>query len=107
MLQELDDTAGAAHALGSLAYIHHQLGDQHQAIACYQRSRDLHREVGDSQGEADALTNLGDIYDDNGELDAAHAVWRQALKILRQLKHPGAEQVRAKLARMPAALVSS
>ena len=97
MLQELDDTAGAAHAMDSLAYIHRQLGDRHQAIACYQQASDLFQEVGDSQGAADALTVLGDLHDDNEDVEAACAARRQALDILSRLGHPGAEQVRAKL----------
>jgi uncharacterized protein HemY len=101
MLQELDDTAGAAHAMESLANIHRQLGDRHQAIARYQQASDLFREVGDAQGEADALTALGDLHDDNGDVEAASAVRRQALDILSRLGHPGAELVRAKLTAHP------
>ncbi len=97
MLQELDDTVGAAYAMDSVAYIHRHLGDRHQAVACYQQARDLYREVGESEGEAEALTHLGDIHHENGDVDAARDAWRQALDILSQLGHPGAEQVRAKL----------
>ena len=97
MLQELDDTVGAAYAMDSVAYIHRHLGDRHQAVACYQQARDLYRDVGESEGEAEALTHLGDIHHGNGDVDAARDAWRQALDILSQLGLPGAEQVRAKL----------
>jgi tetratricopeptide (TPR) repeat protein len=83
--------------MDSVAYIHHRLGDRHQAIACYQQTRDLYREVGESEGEAEALTHLGDIHHDSGDVDAARDAWRQALDILSRLGHPGAEEVRVKL----------
>ena len=66
--------------------------------SAYQQARDLYREVGESEGVADALTQLGDIYHDEGDADAARDAWRQALDILSRLGHPDAEQVRAKLA---------
>jgi tetratricopeptide (TPR) repeat protein len=102
ILQELGDSAAAAHTMDSLGYIHRHLGDRRQAVACYLQARDLFREVGQSEGEADSLTYIGDIHYDNGDVDAARHSWRQALNIYGQLDHPRVEHVRAKLAPVPA-----
>ncbi|HET7012447.1 MAG TPA: tetratricopeptide repeat protein, partial [Streptosporangiaceae bacterium] len=105
VLQELGDTVGAAYTMDSVAYIHLQLGDQHQAIVAYRQARALYREAGESEGEAEALTLLGDIHHGNGDVDAARHAWRQALDILSQIDHPDAEQLRAKLTRLPTAAI--
>jgi DNA-binding SARP family transcriptional activator/tetratricopeptide (TPR) repeat protein len=98
LFQELDDGYGQAGTWDSLGYAHHHLGQHTQAIACYQHALDLCRDLGDRYEEADTLTNLGDTHHAAGNVDAAREVWQQALTILDQLDHPGADQVRAKLA---------
>ncbi|HET7013443.1 MAG TPA: BTAD domain-containing putative transcriptional regulator [Streptosporangiaceae bacterium] len=104
ILQELGDTAAAANTMDSFGYIHRQLGDSREAIACYQKASDLFGEVGQSEGVAESLTHIGDIHYDNGDINAARHAWRQALHIYGQLDHPRAEQVRAKLIPVAAAL---
>jgi cytochrome c-type biogenesis protein CcmH/NrfG len=44
-------------------------------------------------GEADALSHLGTAYFASGDLDAAREAWQQALVILDDLHHPGADKV--------------
>jgi len=60
----------------------------------------MFRTLGDRWGEADTLTNLGDIRRAVGELLQAREAWQQALAILDDLKHPDAAEVRARLADM-------
>jgi DNA-binding SARP family transcriptional activator/tetratricopeptide (TPR) repeat protein len=99
MLEEEGNLVGAAHAMDSIAYIHRQLGDHRGAIASYQQAHDLYRQGGEADSQADALTRIGDIHRDNGDPGAARAAWQRALAILTQLSHPGAGEVRARLAR--------
>ncbi len=82
----------------SLGFIEHRLGDLAEAAACYQRAISLYREVGDRFNEADTLDHLGDTRHGAGEPDLAREAWQQALAILDDLQHPGAGEVRAKLA---------
>jgi DNA-binding SARP family transcriptional activator len=85
-------------AWDSVGYAEHHLGNLAEAAACYQRALSRHREVGDRFDEADTLTHLGDTRYAAGELVQAREDWQQALAILEDLQHPGAGQVRAKLA---------
>jgi len=85
------------HILDSLGYAEHHLGNAAQAVACYQRAIDLHRESGDRFHEAEALIHLGDTRR-AAELPGARDAWQRALRILDELGHQDAGQVRAKLA---------
>ncbi len=82
----------------SLGYAEHHLGNLAAAAACYQRALSIFRETGPRFNEADTLTNLGDTRHAAGELAQAREAWQQALAILDDLQHPGADEVRAKLA---------
>ena len=82
----------------SLGYIEHHLGHLSEAAARYQQALSLFRELGDRRPEAVVLTHLGDTLHAAGELPQARDVWQQALDILDDLQHPGADDVRAKLA---------
>jgi hypothetical protein len=46
---------------------------------------------------AKILTDLGDAYEDVGDLQAAQRAWRDALQIFEDLGHPDAGYARAKL----------
>jgi DNA-binding SARP family transcriptional activator len=82
----------------SVGYAEHHLGNLTEAAACYQRALNFFRESGDRVSEAEALTHLGDTRHAAGELAQGREDWQQALAILEALQHPGAGQVRAKLA---------
>lgn len=58
----------------------------------------IFRDSGDRFDEADTLTRLGDSRHAAGDLPQAREAWRDALAIFGDLSHPGAEEVRAKLA---------
>ncbi len=104
MQHEFGDRYGEAVALDNLGYARHHLGDFPAAIACYTRAIGLCRELGILLTEADSLTHLGDTHSATGDLEAARDAWQQALSTLRDLHHPDAAEVRAKLARLPAIL---
>jgi hypothetical protein len=76
----------------------HHLGNLAEATACYERALSLQRESGARKDEAEILTHLGDVRQAAGELPQAREAWQQALVILDELHHAGADQVRAKLA---------
>ncbi|GIJ57202.1 AfsR/SARP family transcriptional regulator [Virgisporangium aurantiacum] len=97
MVREMDDRYGQAATLDSIGYIHHHLGDHAHAVSCYRRSLALYRAAGDRFNEADVLNHLGDAYTATGRVDRAADTWRQALRILDELDHPTAEDLRAKL----------
>jgi DNA-binding SARP family transcriptional activator len=82
----------------SLGYAEHHLGHLTEAAVCYQRALSIAREAGARFHEAEALTHLGDALHAARELARAQEAWQQALAIFEDLQHPGAGQVRAKLA---------
>jgi tetratricopeptide (TPR) repeat protein len=82
----------------SVGYAEHRLGNFSEAITCYERALSIFREFGERFYEALTLTHIGDACYAAGELPRAREGWRQALAILEDLRHPDADQVRAKLA---------
>jgi tetratricopeptide (TPR) repeat protein/transcriptional regulator with XRE-family HTH domain len=82
----------------SLGYAEHHLGNLAEAATCYQHALRIARETGDRLTEAETLTHLGDTRQAAGEMAQAREDWRQALAIFDDLQHPGAEQIRVKLA---------
>ena len=84
----------------SLGYTEYHPGASGEAAACYQGALTIFRTLGDRWGEADTLTNLGDIRHAVGELLHAREAWQQALDILNDFQHPNTTKVRAKLARI-------
>jgi DNA-binding SARP family transcriptional activator/Tfp pilus assembly protein PilF len=103
----LDRELGNLHAvsatLHSLGYVHHRLGDHARAVACYQDALGLSRQLGDRYGQADALAFLGETYRASGHPAGAREAWQQALDILAELRHPEADDIRAKLRDLDAA----
>jgi tetratricopeptide (TPR) repeat protein/DNA-binding SARP family transcriptional activator len=100
VVRELDDRSGEAAVLDTLGYAHHHLGHYRQAATYYHQTLDLFRELGEARYVAEALVHLGDTCAAAGELDAARDALRQALRILEDLEHPDAGQVRDRLARL-------
>jgi tetratricopeptide (TPR) repeat protein len=95
----LSDRCGEANTWDTLGYSHQQLGHHAKAISCYQQAIALFTDLGARSGMAEVLTHLGDIHRAAGSTEAAITIWQQALAILDDLRHPDAEQVRAKLDR--------
>lgn len=81
----------------SLGYVHGHLGHHAESIDCYQRASALFREVGSRFELADTLSSLGDACDTAGRPGAARDAWREALTILKDLRHPDTTGLHAKL----------
>jgi DNA-binding SARP family transcriptional activator len=96
--RQAGDSDGEAIAWGHLGYTHYLLGQQQQAIACYQRALGPGGEPGGLHHRADILLHLGDARNAVGDPSAARDAWQQSLRIFDRLRHPGARQVRARLA---------
>jgi DNA-binding SARP family transcriptional activator len=100
LYRDTGDRNGEAFIWDSLGYAAHKLGHTAQAAECYQHALSINREFGDRYAEAGTLTRLGDAHHAAAGLREARDAWRQALDILDDLRHPDADQVRAKLASM-------
>jgi DNA-binding SARP family transcriptional activator/Tfp pilus assembly protein PilF len=97
LFRDLGFAEGEASALDSLGYAHQQVGQHAEATACYRRAIELHRQAGSRWAAADALGHLGDTCHAAGKLQEARVSWQEALVILEDLRHPQADQIRAKL----------
>lgn len=88
---------GEAHIWDSLGYAYQHLGDRRQAADCYRRAVALHGQLGDRYFEAQSLVHLGDVHAADQDGAAARDAFRRAWSILRELEHPEADQVQARL----------
>jgi len=77
----------------SLGFIYRRLGSHQRAIDCFERSLELTRARCDRSGEADTLAELGDVYHSAGDAMAAQRAWGRALRIFKEIEHPGAERI--------------
>lgn len=89
--------SGEAATLDTLGFIHQRLGDHAKSTRCYLRAAPLLAEIGNIFGHAITLDHIGDNNLAAGQRQEAEEAWRQALRILDDLHHPDAEQVREKL----------
>jgi tetratricopeptide (TPR) repeat protein/transcriptional regulator with XRE-family HTH domain len=102
--RELADKADkyiTAETLKNVGDTHHYLGSYPQAIDYHRQALELNRQLGDHYAEADTLARLGDAYEAAAEPDSARDAWRQAVAILRDLHHPDAALILAKLSKLP------
>jgi tetratricopeptide (TPR) repeat protein/transcriptional regulator with XRE-family HTH domain len=90
---------GQAAALDSLGFIQHRLADYRKATACYRAAIVLYEELADDYERAVSLDHLADTYHAAGRLQDALDTWQCAADLLRQLNHPEADDVLAKLAK--------
>ncbi|MBO3746768.1 tetratricopeptide repeat protein [Streptosporangiaceae bacterium NEAU-GS5] len=97
LAEAIGDRHAAAAASDTLGYVGHLAGDHAQAITCFRHALELYRDLGDSYNVADVLTHLGDAEEASGRSDAARAAWLEAVDIFDALRHPAADDVRAKL----------
>jgi len=88
---------GEPHTWDTLGYIEHQLGRYGEAANCYRNALAIFREQRYRFYQAHTLTHLGDTHYAADDRRQARQAWQQALAILDALRHPDADQVRAKL----------
>jgi DNA-binding SARP family transcriptional activator/tetratricopeptide (TPR) repeat protein len=96
--QESNDFSGAANVWDSIGHINLQLGELDKALDGYQRSTAVYRDLGDRYNLVHTMIGLGDTRRARGESRLAASVWSEALAIATELDHPGARQLRARLA---------
>jgi len=95
--REIGDYDGQAESLDSLGYAYHHLGDHVRAVSAYEGALGLFRQGADRYNVAQVLGHIGDAHFAAGAGDAARTTWREAVAILRELDHPDAGPMRAKL----------
>jgi DNA-binding SARP family transcriptional activator/Tfp pilus assembly protein PilF len=98
LLRESGNSAAMADTLDSLGLIYAKLGDNATAKDYYNRAIELSQELGAPFGEARSLSALGDILSDEGDVAGAREAWLKAFTTLDVLRHPYADDVRARLA---------
>jgi tetratricopeptide (TPR) repeat protein/transcriptional regulator with XRE-family HTH domain len=97
LYRNVGDRIGEACAWDSIGYAEHHLHRSVEAIECFRRALGIFRELADRFNEASVLTHLGDARLVAGDPQQARRAWRLSLDILDDLRHPDADQVRARL----------
>jgi class 3 adenylate cyclase/tetratricopeptide (TPR) repeat protein len=80
----------------ALHFVHKLRGDFRAAIYCSQQALSV-RPPDRTATRAQYLTDLGDNYEAVGDLQNARQAWRDALQIFDDLRHPDADDLRARL----------
>ncbi|WP_232521579.1 AfsR/SARP family transcriptional regulator [Micromonospora phaseoli] len=99
--QAIGDRPGQADTWDSLGYAYHHLGDHEQALGSYRQALALYSEATDRYHESLVLNHMGDTHRAAGDVTAAGDFWREALRILDELGHAEAADVRDKLTGLP------
>lgn len=71
--------------LASMGNAYSHLGEPRKAIEYYQQAFIISKEIGDKQGEGEAIGNLGNEYSHLGELRKAIKYYEKSLKIAREM----------------------
>lgn len=74
------------------------LGRLDEGIACIRRSVEMFFAMGEQYEAADVLAQLGTVYLRHGDESLARECWLRSVRLLTELGHPDADDVRAKLA---------
>jgi tetratricopeptide (TPR) repeat protein len=72
-------------SLISLGNAYNSLGQYERAIAFFQQSLDIFKEIGDIQGESISLIGLGNAYNSLGQYERAIAFYQQSLDIKKEI----------------------
>ena len=83
--RDLDDRAGLAASLGSLATAYWTQGQLDQAMTLHKQEEAIFRELDDLAGLQTSLGNQAIILHDRGEIDAAMALYKEQERICRDL----------------------
>ena len=103
LTRQLGARYGEAHTWLTIGLSQKALGRYAEAADSQRHAHGLFAELGDRTFEATTLGNLADAHEAAGQAPAALAARRQALAILRGLRHPDAVDLRDKLAARVAA----
>ncbi len=74
------------------------LGRFADGIACLREAADMFLEFGEQFDAADVFAQLGSQYLRHGDPAQARENWLRSLRLMTELGHPGADEIRAKLA---------
>lgn len=80
----LGSRAARAALLRNLGEAHRELGDQAQAVGCFEEAIALFEELGDELGLADAIANYARLQRHHGDLDQARRNLAKALRLFRK-----------------------
>ncbi|MEU6942242.1 tetratricopeptide repeat protein, partial [Streptomyces rubiginosohelvolus] len=83
--RELSDAAGAAAALNGLGTIHHDRGEDDEALAACTEALDLVRGTTDRRGLADVLRTLAEIRFAMGDRESGLELFERSVVIYREL----------------------
>nr|WP_223807459.1 tetratricopeptide repeat protein [Pseudanabaena sp. UWO311] len=72
-----------------------QQGQVENEIALYQQSLEIKERIGDVQGKAATLANMGVLSANNGDFQTAISYLQESLTILQHLKSPNAATVQS------------
>ena len=72
-------------SLISLGNAYNSLGQYERAIAFFQQSLDIKKDIGDIQGESNSLIGLGNAYNSLGQYERAIAFYQQSLDIAKEI----------------------
>ncbi|MFN5065442.1 MAG: tetratricopeptide repeat protein [Aphanizomenon sp.] len=72
-------------SLISLGNAYNSLGQYERAIAFFQQSLDIFKDIGDIQGESNSLIGLGNAYNSLGQYERAIAFYQQSLDIKKDI----------------------
>ena len=93
---------GQAASLNNLGIVYTWLRRYPEAVDHHQQALTLFRELGDRVGQAEVLRDLGDALRGLGRQQQAREAWQEALELCEALEIPEADEVRDRLARLPA-----
>jgi DNA-binding SARP family transcriptional activator len=88
MLTDMPDRKNEAAAWDTLGYANARLGHHDEAITCYQRAIELSRQVNSRLYESGLRRQIGDLHAERGATSQARASWREAARILEDLRLP-------------------
>ena len=80
-----------AKLLNEAGMMHDDSGNLEDALALYQQSLDISREIGDQSGEGATLNNISQIYHERGDYDTALKYLEQSLDINQELNDRAGE----------------
>jgi len=75
-----------AGVLNNIGYIHDDKGNIPLALAYYQKSLKIKKEIGDKKGMAYSYNNIGAIHRDQGNIPLALAYYQKSLKIKKEVE---------------------
>jgi len=85
---QLGDATGQANTLNNLGVGAYYEGRWQEALDFYERSRQARQAAGDVVQLGEVSNNSGEILSDQGQLDRAEALFREALRLWRGAKFP-------------------